>query len=101
MQELRDDNQVLVEQRNEMEEQLELSRRRNETVVEMENEMMRYKEHVQELNKVSLSDSVIATAHFTILETIPVSALRLLKVHCSTKLMLENMLVRFQVLISK
>ena len=53
MQELRDDNQVLVEQRNEMEEQLELSRRRNETVVEMENEMMRYKEHVQELNKVS------------------------------------------------
>ena len=49
---MRDDNQLLVEQRNILEEQLEACRRRNETVLDLENELVRQKQRVTELSQV-------------------------------------------------
>ena len=42
-----------METRNELEEQLEVSHKRIETVVELENEILKYKQHIQELSVVS------------------------------------------------
>ena len=54
-QELKEDNSILEETKAMLEDQLEGSRKRIETVVELESEMRRYRQQLEELTKVILS----------------------------------------------
>lgn len=51
-QELREEVHILDETRTMLEEQLATSRRRVETVIELENKLMKYHQQIEELNTV-------------------------------------------------
>ena len=53
-QELREDNAILTETKNILEEQLSTSHKRVETVIELENELVRYRQQVEEMTLVSI-----------------------------------------------
>ena len=54
VEELREDNAILMETKNMLEDQLGASQKRVESVVELENELMRYRQQVDEMCRVSL-----------------------------------------------
>jgi Lon protease-like protein len=54
VQELREDNTILMETKQMLEDQLSSSHKRVETVIELENEIMRYKQQLEETTAVSL-----------------------------------------------
>ncbi len=53
MEELREDNAILVETKNMLEDQLGASQKRVESVVDLENELIKYRQQVDELTRVS------------------------------------------------
>lgn len=57
MEELREDNAILMETKNMLEDQLASSQKRVESVVELENELMRYRQQVDEMCRVSFTNT--------------------------------------------
>ena len=57
MEELREDNAILMETKNMLEDQLASSQKRVESVVELENELMRYTQKVDEMCRVSFTNT--------------------------------------------
>ena len=53
VEELREDNAILVETKNMLEDQLGASQKRVESVVDLENELIKYRQQVDELTRVS------------------------------------------------
>ena len=57
MEELREDNAILMETKNMLEDQLASSQKRVESVVELENELMRYRQQVDEMCRVGFTNT--------------------------------------------
>ena len=53
VEELREDNAILVETKNMLEDQLGASQKRVESVVDLENELIKYRQQVDEMTRVS------------------------------------------------
>ena len=53
LQELREDNAILTESKAMLEEHLSSSHKRIETVVELEKELMKYRQQIEEMSTVS------------------------------------------------
>ena len=58
VEELREDNAILMETKNMLEDQLSASQKRVDSVVELENELMRYRQQVDEMCRVSQSTCI-------------------------------------------
>lgn len=56
MQELRDDNRILVESKNMLEQQLTGSHKRIETVVQLEQQLVKYRQQIEEMAAVFIYD---------------------------------------------
>ena len=54
LQELREDNAILTESKAMLEEHLSSSHKRIETVVELEKELMKYRQQIEEMSTVSI-----------------------------------------------
>ena len=52
MQELREDNAIITETKNILEEQLSASHKRVETVIELENDLLGYRQQIEEMTLV-------------------------------------------------
>ena len=55
LQELREDNAILTESKAMLEEHLSSSHKRIETVLELEKELMKYRQQIEEMSTVSIS----------------------------------------------
>lgn len=52
IQELREDNHILLETKHMLEDQLAASHKRVETIIDLENDLMKCKAHISELDEV-------------------------------------------------